>query len=252
MLPIERRNEILNKLTLEGKVIVGDLAKFYNVTEETIRRDLDRLENDGLAKKTYGGAVKNDSFNVDLPFSVRKQANVAGKKYIADIIANLINDGDYILLDSSTTALFMVKSIADKDNITLITNSVEILLEIPSKTDWRVISTGGEFIRHSFSFAGRLAENVIDEYNVDIAVISCKGIDMQKGITDTRDYNAQIKKTFMRSAKKVFLAVDHTKFDATSFVRFADFSEIDAVVTDIEPSEEWKNFFLSNNVELYY
>ena len=244
MLPIERRNEILTKLTLEGKVIVGDLAEFYNVTEETIRRDLDKLEKDGLAKKTYGGAVKNDSLNVDLPFTVRKQTNVEGKKYIADIIGGLIKDGDYILLDSSTTALFTVKSIAE--------NSIEILLEIPQKSDWRVISTGGEFVRNGLSFAGRQAESVIDEYNVDLAVLSCKGFDMQKGVTDTRDYNAQIKKAFIRSAKKIYLAVDNTKFDKTSFVRFAEISDIHAVVTDTEPSEEWKTYLAGNNVELYY
>ena len=252
MLPIERRNEILTKLTLEGKVIVGDLAEFYNVTEETIRRDLDKLEKEGLAKKTYGGAVKNDSLNVDLPFTVRKQTNVEGKKYIADIIGSLIKDGDYILLDSSTTALFTVKSIAEKSNITLITNSIEILLEIPQKSDWRIISTGGEFVRNGLSFAGRQAESVIDEYNVDLAVISCKGFDMRKGITDTRDYNAQIKKAFIRSAKKVYLAVDNTKFDQTSFVRFAEIADIDAVVTDTEPSDEWKSYLSGNNVELYF
>lgn len=252
MLPIERRNEILTKLTLEGKVIVADLAQQYNVTEETIRRDLDKLEKEGLAKKTYGGAVKSENLNVELPFTVRKQTNVEGKKYIADIIGGLINDGDYILLDSSTTALFTVKSIAEKSNITIITNSIEVLLEVPQNNDWRIISTGGEFKTNGLSFAGRQAENVIDEYNVDIAVISCKGIDMEKGITDTRDYNAQIKKAFMRSAKKTFLAVDNTKFDKTSFIRFAKMSEMDALVTDVEPSDEWKKYLAENNVELYY
>ncbi len=252
MLPIERRNEILTKLTVEGKVIVTELAEHYNVTEETIRRDLDKLEKDGLAKKTYGGAVKNENLNADLPFTVRKQTNVSGKKYIADVIGKLINDGDYLLLDSSTTALFTVKSIAEKSNITLITNSIEILLEIPAKNDWRIIATGGEFMRHGLSFVGRQAESVIDEYNVDLAVISCKGLDMAKGITDTRDYNAQIKKAFIRSAKKIFLAVDHTKFDKTSFVRFAEIADIDAIVTDVEPSDEWKRYLAENNVELYY
>lgn len=173
-------------------------------------------------------------------------------KYIADIIGEFIKDGDSILLDSSTTALFTVKSIAEKSNITLITNSIEILLEIPQKSDWRIISTGGEFIRNGLSFAGRQAENVIDEYNVDLAVISCKGFDMRKGITDTRDYNAQIKKAFIRSAKKIYLAVDNTKFDQTSFVRFAEISDIDAVVTDTEPNEEWKRYLADHNIELYY
>jgi len=252
MLPIERKNEILSKLVTDGKVIVSELANEYQVTEETIRRDLDKLEKEGLAKKTYGGAVKNDNLNAELPITVRKQTNVEGKKYIADKIGELIGDGDYILLDSSTTALFTVKSISSRHNITLITNSIEVLLELPQNSDWRVICTGGEFMQNGLSFAGRQVESIINEYNVDLAVISCKGLDMEKGVTDTRDYNAQIKKAFMRSAKKVLLAVDNTKFDKTSFVRFADISDIDAVVTDFEPGDEWKNYFSSNNVELYY
>ena len=252
MLPIERKNEILAKLMSSGKVIVSDLASEYGVTEETIRRDLDKLEKEGLAKKTYGGAVKIENLNAELPYNVRKQANVEGKMYIAEKISALIKDGDYLLLDASTTALFTVKNISSLHNITLITNSIEVLLEVPQNNDWRVICTGGEFVQSSLSFAGRQVESIIDEYNVDLCVISCKGLDMEKGITDTRDYNATIKKAFMRSAKKVFLAVDNTKFDKTSFVRLANIGEVDCVVTDKEPSDEWKSYFASNNVELYY
>ena len=252
MLPIERKNEILSRLMADGKVIVSALAAEYGVTEETIRRDLDKLAKDGLAKKTYGGAVKNENLNADLPYNVRKQTNVEGKKYIADIIGTLIHDGDYILLDSSTTALFTAKSISSLHNITLLTNSIEVLLELPQNNDWRVICTGGEFMQSSLSFAGRQVESIIGEYNVDLAVISCKGLDMEKGITDTRDYNAQLKKCFMSSAKRVLLAVDHTKFDKTSFVRFADISDVSTVVTDIEPNDEWKNYFAGNNVEVFY
>ena len=111
MLPIERRNEILSKLMLDGRVIVSDLSALYDVTEETIRRDLDKLEKEGLAKKTYGGAVRNDNLNVDLPYTIRKQTNVEGKKYIAELIGKFIGDGENILLDSSTTALYTIKSI---------------------------------------------------------------------------------------------------------------------------------------------
>ncbi len=252
MLPIERKNTILSRLLQEGKVIVSDLAAEFEVTEETIRRDLDKLEKEGLAKKTYGGAVKNENFNVELPITVRKQTNVEGKKYIGEKIAEMIHDGDYLLLDASTTALFIVKSIAERHNITLITNSIEVLLELPQNNDWRVICTGGEFVQSSLYFTGRQVENIIDEYNVDLCVLSCKGLDMEKGITDTRDYNAAIKKTFMNSAKKVYLAVDHTKFDKTSFVRISNIGDVTAVVTDKEPSEEWKSYFASNNVELIY
>ena len=114
MLAIERRNRILAKLTMEGKVLVSDLSREFGVTEETIRRDLEKLEKEGLAKKTYGGAVKTEDMKADLPFYVRKQTNVEAKRYIASIISGMINDGDYLMLDSSTTALFVIKHILHK------------------------------------------------------------------------------------------------------------------------------------------
>ena len=252
MLPIERRNEILQKLMLDGKVVVGELADRYGVTEETIRRDLERLEADGYAKKTYGGAVRNDNMNADLPFTVRKQTNVAGKKYIAEIIGSLIEDGNRLLLDSSTTALFTVKSIFSKHNLTIISNSVEILLDLPQGHDWNIISTGGSYRSEAMAFYGSTAEEMIGKYYADYAILSCKGLDIDCGITDTREPFAQFKKTFFRSAKKVILAVDHTKFDKISFVKFGLLDDVDIVVTDVEPSEKWKSFFENKNIKLYY
>ena len=252
MLPIERRNEILQKLMLDGKVVVGELAEKYGVTEETIRRDLERLETDGYAKKTYGGAVRNDSVTGELPYTVRKQTNVSGKKYIAEIIGSLIEDGDSLLLDSSTTALFTVKSIFSKENLTIITNSVEILRDLPQAHSWNVISTGGFYRSESMAFYGNAAEEFVDQYCVDYAVISCKGLDMDKGITDTREAFARLKSSFIKSARKVILAVDHTKFDKVSFIRFGDLYDVDIVVTDEEPSDSWKLFFSERNIELIY
>lgn len=252
MLPIERREAILRKLMMDGKVVVSELAEHYEVTEETIRRDLEKLEADGYAKKTYGGAVRNDSMTTELPYTVRKQTNVSGKKYIAERIGELISDGDSLLLDSSTTALFTVKSIVNKKNLTIVTNSVEILLDLPQGHDWNIISTGGFYRGESMSFYGNAAQEVIEKYHTDYAILSCKGLDLEKGITDTREPFAELKKSFLRSARKVILAVDHTKFDEISFVRIGDLDAIDAVVTDLEPDDRWKALFAEKNIELYY
>lgn len=252
MLPIERRGEILQKLMIDGKVVVNELADKYEVTEETIRRDLEKLESEGYAKKTYGGAVRNDNMTSELPYVVRKQTNVSGKKYIAEIIGSLISDGDSLLLDSSSTALFMIKSISTKHSLTLVTNSVEVLLEVPQGNDWNIVSTGGMYRSESMSFFGAAAEEVVEKYYADYAVLSCKGIDFEKGITDTREIFANLKKVFIKSAKKVILAVDHTKFDKISFVRLSDFDGIDIIVTDVEPSETWKKLFEEKGIELYY
>ncbi len=252
MLPIERKNEILSKIMFDGKVVVSDLAALYGVTEETIRRDLEKLEAEGFAKKTYGGAVKSDSMTVDLPYTVRKLTNVDSKKYIAEKIGSLIKDGDSILLDASTTALFTVKSIFHKKNLTIITNSVEILLDLPIGNDWKVISTGGAYHQDSMSFRSVSSVTAIEKYHVDIAVMSCKGIDIQKGITDTSEENAEIKKAFIRNAKKRILAVDHTKFDKVSFVEVASNNDVDIIVTDVIPSEKWISEFDSRGIQLIF
>ena len=250
MLAIERRNAILAKLSVEGKVVVSDLATEFSVTEETIRRDLEKLDNDGLARKTYGGAVKNESFNIDLPFHIRKQSNVESKQKIAATIGSMINDGDYIMLDSSTTALYVIKNILNRKKITLITNSVEILIELCNKPDWTIISTGGTLKEGGLSLVGYQAERMVESYHVDVALCSCKGIDVNAGITDSNERDSEIKKAFFASAKKKILAIDSSKFDKTSFVKVCDIKDVDIIATNEEPSENWRKHIEQQEVEL--
>ena len=252
MLAIERRNEILAILQKEKRVVVSDLSQIYNVTEETIRRDLEKLEKEGLAKKTYGGAVINESLNVDLPYNVRKKSNVENKQYIADIIGAMIEDGDHIMLDASSTALYITKCIKHKKNITLITNSVEILLELSDTTGWKILSTGGTLKEGSLSFVGHQAEKMVRNFHVDKAIISCKGIDSEYGFTDSNEMDAQVKKTMLLSAKQRILALDSTKFDKISFTQIGDFADIDMIVTDKKISEAWEKIFISHNIEVVY
>lgn len=182
MLAIERRNAILSKLYLDGKVIVSALSQEFDVTEETIRRDLDKLDKEGLVKKSYGGAVLVQNFSTDLPHSVRKKANVEAKQKIAEKISTLFQDGDCIMLDASSTALLLLNYIRNLKNITLITNSVEALIELSDKDDWNVFSTGGKLKKGSLSLVGPSAEKTIRSFHVDYAVCSSKGLDITRGI----------------------------------------------------------------------
>ena len=143
MLALERRNLILEKLQEEKRVVVSELSQLYNVSEETIRRDLDKLEHEGYAIKSYGGAVINENMSIDMPFNVRKNRNVLGKQKIAELVAGMIHDGDQIMLDASTTAVFIAKAIKDKERLTVITNSIEIMIELADVSGWTIISTGG-------------------------------------------------------------------------------------------------------------
>lgn len=252
MLAIERRNAILAKLATDGKVIVSDLSEEFNVTEETIRRDLEKLDKEGLAKKTYGGAVVLETHAADLPFNVRKRVNATLKETIAQKIADMIHDGDSIMLDASTTAICVTKYIKNRENITLLTNSVEILLDLADKSGWNILSTGGTLKNGSLALVGASAEKMIRGFHVDIAVCSAKGIDMSMGISDSNEKDAQIKEAIFSAADKKILAIDSTKFDKCSFVRVCDVKDVDILVTDERPSDEWIGFFGENQVELVY
>ena len=130
MLAIERRNEILEKLQSEKCVVVSELSQHYGVSEETIRREVEKLENDGLVIKTYGGAVLNEHSIFDLPFNIRKNQMIAEKQKIAEAVDELVRDGEAIMLDASSTAAYIARGLRKKKKLTVITNSVEIIIEL--------------------------------------------------------------------------------------------------------------------------
>ena len=130
MLAIERKNEILSILQKEQRVLVAELSTRYHVTEETIRRDLEKLEKEGFVKKTYGGAVLNKNSTIDMPLKIREKTNRKEKQKIAQTVASLIEDGESIMLDSSSTSLMIAQELKKKNKLTVITNSVEVLIEL--------------------------------------------------------------------------------------------------------------------------
>ena len=252
MLAIERRNAILSKLYLDGKVIVSALSQEFDVTEETIRRDLDKLDKEGLVKKSYGGAVLVQNFSTDLPHSVRKKANVEAKQKIAEKIITLFQDGVCIMLDASSTALLLLNYIRNLKNITLITNSVEALIELSDKDDWNVFSTGGKLKKGSLSLVGPSAEKTIRSFHVDYAVCSSKGLDITRGITDSNEKDSEMKQAIFESAETKILCVDSSKFDKISLIKVGNVNEVDIIATDTEPSANWQEYLKRKNVELIY
>ncbi len=252
MLAIERRREILTRLDAEGKVIVSELAREFDVTEETIRRDLEKLENEGLAAKTYGGAVAKNVMAHDLPYKVRMAVNVDKKELIAEKALSLIRDGERIMIDSSSTAIYVVRKLKSKKNITVITNSVEILLELADKPDWKVFSTGGVLKEGGLSLNGSSAEKMIGEYHVDTAICSCKGVDPAIGITDSNENDSRIKQAMFASAERKILVVDTGKLGVKSFVKVGAVSDIDILITDSDPGSFWEKECTEKGVSLVY
>ena len=156
------------------------------------------------------------------------------------------------MVDSSSTALYLIKKIKDKKDLTIITNSVKILLELADKNDWTVLSTGGVLKKGALSLMGSSAEKMINSYHVDTAICSCKGLDMLLGVTDSNENYCLIKQAMIASADRRILALDSEKFDKKSFVRICGVSEVDMVVTDSEPDEKWIDYCEKNDIELIY
>lgn len=254
MLAIERRNEILEKLQTDRRVVVSELSQLYDVSEETIRRDLEKLVNDGYAIKSYGGAVINENINIELPFNIRKNRNILGKQHIADLVADLVKDGDSLMLDASTTAVYIAKALQEKGrkNLTIITNSIEIIIELFDIQDWTVLSTGGVSREGSFALVGPQTDRMLTCYHVDKAIISCKGIDISAGFTDSDDLHANNKRTMLAAAKEKILAIDSSKFDRVAFTEIGTLDDLTAVITDEKPEEKWLQVFKDSDVQCIY
>ena len=252
MLAAERRSSILEMLQDRKRVLVSELSEHFDVSEETIRRDLDKLDKEGLATKTYGGAVLVENSSTDMPFNIRKKSNMRGKNIIAEIIAGLVSDGDHILLDSSTTGVSIVKALKVKKRLTIVTNSIEVLVEMSDVSGWDIISTGGNLRENYLALVGPKAIESISSFNADKLIMSCKGINMEKGITDANEMFSQVKKTMLRSAQQKILVADHTKFEKVGFSQICEVSDIDMIVTDVRPSEVWLEFFKDKGIECLY
>ena len=239
MLVAERRQVILERLHATSRVVVAELSAEFGVSEETIRRDLEWLEKEGVATRTYGGAVLKNNDRVPPPYAVRKNTNVEGKVAIAQLLVPMIHEGDAIMVDESSTAAYAIRALRHLRSITLITNSQEMIQEMGRQESWQIISTGGHLKCDVMALVGPQAVRSIENYHVRWAILSCRGINGRLGIADSSEDIVQVKRAMMRSADDTILLADHRKFDRTGFVALGRLDEVDYLVTDQAPSEEW-------------
>lgn len=249
MLPVARKSKI-KELVLEKKsVSVSELAKMFSVTEETIRRDLKYLEDEGVLIRTYGGAFIQDGVENDINVDIRETIFVENKEKIAIKCAELIHHGDSIFLDASTTSLFISAKIRNK-RVTVITNSLKVANTLADSESVRLITVGGLLSSKSMSFLGRSALNSLQGFFVDKAFISCRSVSIEHGVTDSNEQQAELRQLAIKRANKVFLVADHTKFNKTSFATIGSFDEIDYIVVDKKLDDVWHSFLTDQNVEL--
>ncbi|KEZ78707.1 DeoR/GlpR family DNA-binding transcription regulator [Salinisphaera hydrothermalis] len=251
MLPAERKQKTLDVLLADGKVGVADLAERFQVTRETIRRDLEKLEAEGVLERTHGGAIAIVKRSQDLPYLTREAFNRAAKQQIAHKAAQLIADGDAVMLDSSSTVCEMLGALEERGDLQLISNSLR-LAAVGAESPHALITVGGELRKKSLSFVGGLAEESLARFNVDWALIGCKALHPEAGVLESNLGEAQIKRVMMAHARRKALLIDHTKFDRNALVQICGLSEVDVVVTDEAPSAAWIERLAELDIRLIY
>lgn len=231
MLVAERYEKIVQLVNERGSIRVTELSELCDVTEETIRRDLDRLEQAGRLRRSHGGAVSVKDQQPEIPYFEREVTHAEEKRRIAEEAIKLISPNERIILDASTTAWYMAASLPDIP-LTVLTNSIKVAMELAAKEKIEVISTGGILASRSLSYVGPLAERSLEAYYVDKVFLSCKGVHLERGISESNELQARIKQKMIGIADRVVLLADSSKFGVQAFTHVAALNEVADIVTD--------------------
>lgn len=242
----------MNILKAQKSVTVAELSSKFFIGEATIRRDLEKLEKKGLLKRTYGGAVLLEGLDTEIPLFVRESEQKDAKEVIGHTASKLVCDGDIIIMDSSSTTLKMVPYLKGKDKLTVITNGAKTAVELGELLHIKVYCTGGMLRENSLSYIGELAKRCTEDFFVDTLFFSCRAISMEKGLTDSNEDEAELRKLMVKSCRRTVLLCDSTKFDKVSFCKIGGFDKVNCVITDKKPSSPWIDFFKEKGVELMH
>jgi DeoR/GlpR family transcriptional regulator of sugar metabolism len=244
---VERQEVIVRTLQGRDRVAVGELARLTGCSEMTIRRDLDLLEQDGLLKRVRGGAVGMLS-GEETPFPARSRHHVAAKQRIGAAVADLIDDGEAIVLDSGTTTLEVARRLVAR-RLTVLPLSLHAVDVLRGFEQLRLVIPGGELRRAEQSFIGPLTERAFDVMRFDTTVLSCCGLTARDGVSAHDLTEAQVKRAAAGAAARVIAAVDSSKLGRTAFARVCPATEIDLLVTDRDAAHDQIEQFRAAGVE---
>ncbi|MFC0558462.1 DeoR/GlpR family DNA-binding transcription regulator [Halalkalibacter alkalisediminis] len=237
MLVAERHEKITQLVNEKRSIRVTELSQIFSVTEETIRRDLEKLESEGKLQRSHGGAVSIKENEIEAPYFEREIQNVKEKLAVAEEAIKYVATNDRIILDASTTAWYMAKRLPDMP-LTVLTNSMKVAMELANREKISVITVGGTMLQKSLSFVGPQTNNALEYYHVNKAFISCQGIHAKRGISDSNEMQALVKQKMIEISDEVYLLADHTKFDKQAFSRVATINTITYIITDSKTDQD--------------
>jgi DeoR family transcriptional regulator, aga operon transcriptional repressor len=224
-----RRGVILDLLTRNGFVDVSGLQRQFGCSEATVRRDLDRLQREGRLRRTHGGAVLDGQR--ERAITARAAEWVSEKQAIARAAVQMVPDGAAVGIGGGTTTQFVARALAGRSGLTVVTNAINIAMELVSK-ELRVIVTGGELRSETYELVGPLAEPAASQLHLDLIFVGVDGLSVDGGLTTHNPVEARIDRVLIDQANEVVVVADHTKLGRKTFARIAPLEAAHTLITD--------------------
>lgn len=232
MFAAERRNHIARLIETHQRVIVAELAERFGVSEATIRRDLALLDGIGVLQRTHGGAIATEQMTFEADVTERQVLNLEQKVRIGQRAAELIEDGDSVILDAGTTTVQIARAVKGRRNLTVLTNALNIAGELLDNPGIQTLMTGGMARSRTSSLVGPFADEVLRQVNVDKVFLATNGISLTRGLTTPNPAEARTKQAMVEAANEVIAVADHSKFGKTFMTRVVPIRRLDVLVTD--------------------
>ena len=245
----KRIENMISYVQKNKTVTIEQLCEEFDVSINTVRRDINEIIKTGQFKKTYGGITYESETSLK-SFSERHIKNHNQKEIIAAEAAKLVSDGDIIFIDSGTTTYYMIEHLKVKKDITILTNNLEAISRSISYPNLHVVSLPGDVNRKTLSFTVLNAANYLSSYNINKSFIATSGLSSERGITNSSPQEYEIKVMAISRSLENYVLVDYSKFNNVSLLTFNNFENINAIITDKKPDDDLHDFILKKNIEI--
>jgi DeoR family transcriptional regulator of aga operon len=250
MLNLERHTKILELIDQRGKVEVRELSRLFRISEVTIRNDLKDLHKRGLVRRAHGGAVRIETVSVDATLQVKAALRADDKRRIGAAAAALIKDGDSVILDSGTTTQNIARQIKDRKELTVITNGINIAMELLGAKNIRLILLGGMVRQNSYSAVGHFAEDMLEQLSADKLFLAVDALDLDLGLSTPNPEESKVNQAMVQIATETILVADSSKFGKRSLSRIVPLSAIDKIITDSSLAKDFETSLRARGIEV--
>ncbi len=231
---VERQIQIVQLLSQNERISVADICAIFEISKATACRDLEALTSSKKIQRVHGGAIPLAYSSPEIPMLVRREEQAETKRRIGRAAAELVHDGDTIVLGSGSTVLQATLSLRERRNLTVITNSLPVLNIMVERSDITLVSIGGMLLPTELCFIGHIAELALEEVRADKAIIGVRSIDLERGLTS--DYLPEVltDRALLRASQETIIVADHTKFGRISTALLVPVEKVQTIVTDSE------------------